>query len=116
MTKRCRVRLGTHSLTPHFFRHSVVLILPAILLRQLPILAGKRDTIVILWFKTSQEHDISLAFSISKRTQLPALRIAEQPILLTKSKINRPGYSIFAKSRQSNLVLVLFLVLEVKGL
>ena len=31
-------------------------------------------------------------FSISKKTQIPAIRITEQPILLTKSKINRPGY------------------------
>ena len=33
-------------------------------------------------------------FSISKNTQLPAIRITEQPILvlLTKSKINHPGY------------------------
>ena len=31
-------------------------------------------------------------FSISKTAQLPAIRIPEQPILLTKSKINRPGY------------------------
>ena len=31
-------------------------------------------------------------FSISKKAQLPAVRITEQPTLLTKSKINRPGY------------------------
>ena len=31
-------------------------------------------------------------FSISKKAQLPAMGITEQPILLTKSKINRPGY------------------------
>ena len=30
-------------------------------------------------------------FSISKKAQLPAIGITEQPILLTKSKINRPG-------------------------
>ena len=54
-------------------------------------------------------------FLISKKSQLPAIRITEQPILLTKSKINRPGYSfpeIFAKNRQSNLVLVLLLVFK----
>ena len=34
------------------------------------------------------------------------MRITKQPILRTKSKINRPGYKlrIFAKNRQSNLV------------
>ena len=31
-------------------------------------------------------------FSISKTAQLPATRITEQPILLTKSQINRRGY------------------------
>ena len=31
-------------------------------------------------------------FSISKKAQLPAIRILEQPILLTKSKINCTGY------------------------
>ena len=32
-------------------------------------------------------------FSISKKAhELPAIRITEQPILITKSKINRPGY------------------------
>ena len=31
-------------------------------------------------------------FSISKKAQLPAIRITEQPILLTKSTINRTGY------------------------
>ena len=31
-------------------------------------------------------------FSISKKAQLPATRITEQPVLLTKSKINRPCY------------------------
>ena len=31
-------------------------------------------------------------FSFSKKPQLPAIRITEQPILLTKSKFNRPGY------------------------
>ena len=31
-------------------------------------------------------------FSISKKTQLPAIRITEQPILLTKGKIDHPGY------------------------
>ena len=31
-------------------------------------------------------------FSISKKPQLPAIGITEKPILLTKSKINRPSY------------------------
>ena len=35
-------------------------------------------------------------FSISKKAQLPAIRITERPILLTKSKINLPGCK-FAK-------------------
>ena len=30
--------------------------------------------------------------SISKKAQLPAIRITEQPIQLTKNKINCPGY------------------------
>ena len=47
-----------------------------------------------------------LAFSISKKAQLPAIRITEQSTLLTKSKINRPGYNFskyFAKNWESNL-------------
>ena len=32
------------------------------------------------------------AKSISKRTQSPPIRITEQPLLLTKSKINSLGY------------------------
>ena len=31
-------------------------------------------------------------FSISKKAQLPAIKITEQPMLLTKHKINRTGY------------------------
>ena len=31
-------------------------------------------------------------FSFTKKPQLPAIRITAQPILLTKSKINRAGY------------------------
>ena len=38
--------------------------------------------------KTSQEHGSSLAFFDKKKTQLPAIRITEQPILPTKRKIN----------------------------
>ena len=30
-------------------------------------------------------------FSIIKKAQLPAIRITKQPILLKKSRINRPG-------------------------
>ena len=33
-----------------------------------------------------------LAFFDSKKAQLPAIIITEEPILLTKSKINRPAY------------------------
>ena len=56
-------------------------------------------------------------FSISKKAHLPAIRITEQPVALTKSKINFLGYklSIFFKNGQSNLVLVLVLFLESKG-
>ena len=32
-------------------------------------------------------------FSISKKAQLLAIRITEQPLLLTKRKINRLGYN-----------------------
>ena len=42
--------------------------------------------------KTSQEHGSSLAFFDQKKAQLPAIRITEQPILLTKRKINCLGY------------------------
>ena len=54
-----------------------------------------------------------------RKAQLTAMRITEQPILLTKSKINRMGLnfqSIYAKNGQSKLVLVLVLILESKGL
>ena len=33
-----------------------------------------------------------LAFFDQEKAQLPAIRITEQPMLLTKGKINRPGY------------------------
>ena len=33
-----------------------------------------------------------LHFLISEKAQLPATRITGQPMLLTKGKINRPGY------------------------
>ena len=33
--------------------------------------------------------------SIRKKAHLPAIRITEQAILLTKGKINRPGYKYF---------------------
>ena len=42
-----------------------------------------------------------LVFSISQKAQLLAIRITEQPMMLTKRKINRPGInflSIFPKS------------------
>ena len=38
-------------------------------------------------------------FSISKKAQLPAIRTTEQPILLTVSEINRPGYKFSKYSR-----------------
>ena len=38
--------------------------------------------------KTSQEQGSSLAFFDKKKAQLPAIRITELPILLTKRKIN----------------------------
>ena len=60
-----------------------------------------------------------LAFFDQGKAQLPLLRITEQPILLAKSKIDRASYKfsncIFAKNRQSTLVLVLILVLESKS-
>ena len=46
------------------------------------------------------------------------MEITEQPVLLAKSKINRPGYKFsknFYKNGQSNLILVLVLILESKG-
>ena len=55
-------------------------------------------------------------FSINKKVQLPAMRITEQPILLTKRKIVWVinFQSIFVKNGQSNLIFVLVLVLESK--
>ena len=47
-------------------------------------------------------------FSISKKAQLPAIRITEQPLVIN-------FLSTFAKNCQSKLVLVLVLVLESKG-
>ena len=60
----------------------------------------KGDTVVILERdfakmlscqnnSTTRYH--SWHFSISKKLQLPAIRTTEQPMLSTKSKINRPG-------------------------
>ena len=40
--------------------------------------------------KTSQQHDS--IFRSTKKVKLPAIKITEEPTLLTKSKINRPGY------------------------
>ena len=54
-----------------------------------------------------------LTFFDQQKAQLTAIRINEQPTLLTKREINRLGYkflSIFAKKGQSNLVLVFALV------
>ena len=47
-----------------------------------------------------------VAYFDQQKAQLPATRITEHPVLLTKSNINR---SIFAKNGQSNLLLVLVL-------
>ena len=35
---------------------------------------------------------VKTSFSLSKRAQLPAIGITELTILLTMSKVNRPGY------------------------
>ena len=35
---------------------------------------------------------VALVFFDQEKAQLPAIRTTEQPTLLTKSKINRPGY------------------------
>ena len=57
-------------------------------------------------------------FDQQNPAQLPAVRIHEQPMLLTKSKINNLGYKfsryICAKNGKSNLIPVLFIVLESK--
>ena len=61
----------------------------------------KRDTVIILvqdfanmFFVTKQVENTAavFAFSISKKAQLQAIRITEQPILQTKSNISCPGY------------------------
>ena len=87
----------------------------------------KRDTVVILvrgfakmlsCLNKSRPLQRFWHFSISEKAQLPAIRIFEKPMLLTKRKINGLGknfLSSFAKNGQSNLVLVLVLVLESKG-
>ena len=63
----------------------------------------KRDTVVILLRdfakmlscqKQSRTRLKFCQFSISKKAQLLAIKITEQLILLTKSKINRRGYKI----------------------
>ena len=43
-------------------------------------------------------------FSISKKVTFPAIRLTEQPTLLTKSKINRPGYESSKYFRQKRAV------------
>ena len=42
--------------------------------------------------KTSQQHDSSFGNFRSAKAHLPAITITEQPMLLTKGKINRPGH------------------------
>ena len=39
-------------------------------------------------------------FSISRTAQLPAIRITEQPMLLTKGMINRPRFKLFEYFRE----------------
>ena len=62
---------------------------------------------------------VVLEFLDQEKAQLPSRRITEQPVLLTKNKINRPGYKFcnynVTKIRQSNLILILVLVLESEG-
>ena len=43
-------------------------------------------------------------FSISKKAQLPAIRTSEQPMLLTKSKINCPAYKFSKYFREKRSV------------
>ena len=43
-------------------------------------------------------------FSISRKAQLPAIRITEQPMLLTKSKTNHPRYKFFKYFRSKQAV------------
>ena len=61
----------------------------------------KRDAVVILvrgFAKMSSNQNKSTTrqqfwlFLMGKKAQLPSIRITEQPILLTKSKIKRTGY------------------------
>ena len=58
----------------------------------------------MLSWQTSQQHGSAQHFLLNKKAQLPAIRITEQPILLTKSKINIicaiDFLSIFAENRQ----------------
>ena len=46
--------------------------------------------------KVSQEHGSNFGHFDQQKGLVTSIRIAEQPILLTKSKITRPGYN-FAK-------------------
>ena len=71
---------------------------------------------MLLCQKKSRTRSQFWQFLISKKAQAPTMRITEQPILLTKCTINRQSckfLSTFAKSGQSNRVVVL--VLESKG-
>ena len=73
--------------------------------------------------KTGHRNRVAdLASFDQEKAQSPAIRITEEPTLVTKGKINRPGYKYFKYfrlklNRQSNLVLILVLVLvpESKG-
>ena len=81
------------------------------LIRDLYILGRRRERVIYFttrFFKNvvSKQVEDTVAvfvfvffffhFSNSKRAQLPAIRITEQPILLRKRKINRPGYKVFS--------------------
>ena len=51
----------------------------------------KRDTVIIL-LQVKNTAAVLAFFNLQKGSKLPAIRITEQPILLTKSKINCMGY------------------------
>ena len=49
--------------------------------------------------KTNEERGSSFGiFRSTKRGQLPAMRITDQPLLLTRRKNNRPGYKFCLKT------------------
>ena len=55
--------------------------------------------------KQVKEHGSSFGyFSICKKTQLPAVRISDEVLLLTKSKSNRSGYKFSKYLRKKRAV------------